>query len=70
MNSHATDWTNIKINILMELATKFQDRERRFFPKRQWWVSPAEVLPIPHQTPKVLLQHIKQNNQERVVQSY
>jgi hypothetical protein len=25
------DWTNLKINVLMELAIKFQDRERQTF---------------------------------------
>jgi hypothetical protein len=31
MNSHATDWKNLKINLLMELAMKFQDREHQKF---------------------------------------
>jgi hypothetical protein len=31
MNSHAMDWTNLKVNIPMELAIKFQDRERQKF---------------------------------------
>jgi len=29
MNSHAMDWKNLKINVLMELAMKFQDREHQ-----------------------------------------
>jgi hypothetical protein len=31
MNSHAMDWTNLQINVLMELAMKFQDREHQNF---------------------------------------
>ena len=31
MNSHAMDRANLKINVLMELAMKFQDREHRTF---------------------------------------
>jgi len=31
MNSHAMDWMNLKINVLMELAIKFQDREHQTF---------------------------------------
>jgi len=31
MNSHAMDWTNLKINVLMELEMKFQDRELQTF---------------------------------------
>jgi hypothetical protein len=31
MNLHAMDWTNLKINVLMELAMKFQNRERQTF---------------------------------------
>jgi hypothetical protein len=32
---------------------KFQDRNiKRFFPQLQWSESPADVRPIPHQTPK------------------
>jgi hypothetical protein len=31
MNSHATDWKNLKTQVLMELARKFQDREQQRF---------------------------------------
>jgi hypothetical protein len=31
MNSHAVDWTNFKINVPMEMAMKFQDREHQTF---------------------------------------
>jgi len=31
MNLHVTDWTNLKINVPMELAMKFQDREHQTF---------------------------------------
>jgi hypothetical protein len=31
MNLHAIDWMNLKINVLIELAMKFQDREQSFF---------------------------------------
>jgi endonuclease V-like protein UPF0215 family len=31
INSHAMEWTNLKINVLMELAMKFQDREHQTF---------------------------------------
>jgi len=29
MNSHVMNWTNLKINVLIELAMKFQDREHQ-----------------------------------------
>jgi hypothetical protein len=38
---------------LMKLAINFKIRNiKRFFPQRQWSESPADVRPIPHQTPK------------------
>jgi hypothetical protein len=66
------DWTNLKINALMELAMKFQDREHQTF------IATTPVIGKAQQTPdqflskhqNVLLPYIKQNNQERVVHSY
>jgi hypothetical protein len=31
MNSHAMEWTNLKISVLMELEMKFQDWEHETF---------------------------------------
>ena len=38
MKSHAMEWTNLEINVLMGKAMKFQDREHQtFLSTSQWW---------------------------------
>jgi hypothetical protein len=46
MNSHAMDWTNLKIYVLIELAMEFQD------PEHQTFSSATDVRPIRHQKPR------------------